>query len=148
MSESVDKAVGLFKAGCNCSQSVVGAFCERFGVDEKTALRVACGLGAGLGRQREVCGAVSGMAVLAGLKYGNETPSDAAEGKRRTYAAVQQMSAAFREKNGSIICRELLGLERAEGDPTPSARTAEYYKKRPCAEYVADAAVIVEQTLF
>lgn len=148
MSESVDRAVALFKSGCNCSQAVVAAFSERLGLDEKTALRVSCGLGGGVGRLREVCGAVSGMAVLAGLKLGNDAPADSVEGKARTYAAVQQMSAAFREKNGSIVCRELLGLARPENDPTPSARTAEYYRKRPCAEYVADAAAIVEQTLF
>lgn len=147
MSERTDSAVAHFTAGCNCSQAVVMAFHDAFGLDEKTAMRIACGLGGGVGRLREVCGAVSGMAVLAGLKYGNEDPKDTAA-KAKTYAVVQQLANAFREKNGSIVCRQLLGLEKPENDPTPSERTPAYYRKRPCAEYVADAAALVERTLF
>ncbi len=147
MSERTEKAVALFKAGCNCSQSVIGAFCGDLGLDEETAMRISYGLGGGMGRLREVCGAVSGMVVLAGLKYGSGDPRDAAA-KKKTYEVVQQMARAFREKNGSIVCRQLLGLEQREDDPTPSERTPAYYQKRPCAEYVADAAAIVEQTLF
>lgn len=146
MSERVENAVARFKSGCNCSQAVVTAYCDLFGLDEKTAMRASCGLGGGLGRLREVCGAVSGMAMLAGLKYGNENPADA-EGKKRTYEAVQQMASAFRERNGSIVCRTLLGPEKPDSDPTPSERTAAYYHKRPCAGYVADAAVIIERVL-
>jgi len=146
MSERTEKAVALFKAGCNCSQSVVAAFCDVFGLDEKTAMRLSCGLGGGVGRLREVCGAVSGMAVLAGLKYGNATPDDAAA-KKKTYEVVQAMANEFRQKNGHIVCRQLLGLEKPENDPTPSGRDAAYYQKRPCAAYVADAAAIVERFL-
>jgi len=146
MSERTDKARDLFKSGCNCSQAVVLAYCDLFGVDEQTALKMSCGLGGGVGRLREVCGAVSGMAMLAGLKHGMTHPGDA-EGKKRTYEAVQEMSKIFRENNGSIVCRQLLGLEKPENDPTPSARTEAYYQKRPCAEYVADAAAIVERVL-
>jgi C_GCAxxG_C_C family probable redox protein len=145
MSERSEKAVALFKEGCACSQAVVAAYSELFGLEAGAAMRVSCGLGAGVGRLREVCGAVSGMAVLAGLKHGAETPD--AEAKRATYEAVQRMAGLFRERHGSIVCRELLGLERAENDPRPSARTAAYYKKRPCAELVADAASIVEKVL-
>ena len=147
MSERTEKAASLFKSGCNCCQSVLGAFSDDLGLDEKTAMRIAYGLGGGMGRLREVCGAVSGMVVLAGLKYGSEDPYDAAA-KKKTYEIVQQMAHAFREKNGSIVCRQLLGLEKREDDPTPSERTSAYYQKRPCAEYVADAADIVERTLF
>lgn len=141
-----EKAAALFKAGCNCSQAVVAAFADDYGLDPQTAMRVACGLGGGLGRLRETCGAVSGMAVLAGLQHGSVDPADAA-GKRRTYEAVQAMAAAFKERYGSIVCRTLLGLDKPEGDPTPSARTAAYYAKRPCAEYVRAAAEIAERTL-
>lgn len=141
-----EKAVELFKAGCNCSQAVVTAFADAFGLDPDTAMRAACGLGGGLGRLRETCGAVAGLAVLAGLRYGNVDPADAA-GKRRTYEAVQKMAAAFRERHGSIVCRTLLGLDRPEGDPTPAARTDAYYAKRPCAEYVRTAAEIAERVL-
>lgn len=146
MSSRTEKAAALFAAGCNCSQAVVVAFSDLFGLDEKTAMKFSCGHGAGLGRQREVCGAVSGMAMLAGLKHGSERPDDR-EAKARTYEAVQALSRAFRDKHGSIICRDLLGLEGADSDPTPAPRTAGYYRKRPCAEYVRDAAALVEQTL-
>jgi C_GCAxxG_C_C family probable redox protein len=141
----VEKAVALFKAGCTCSQAVVAAYGDLFGLDEKAAMRVSCGLGAGIGGLREVCGAVSGMAVLAGLKYGGETPDTAA--KKKPYETVQAMAEAFRQRNGSIVCRELLGLDRPENVPAPSARTEAYYKKRPCAALVEDAAAIVEQFL-
>jgi C_GCAxxG_C_C family probable redox protein len=121
-------------------------YCDLFELDEKTAMRISCGLGGGMGRLREVCGAVSGMALLAGLKHGSETPQDAAA-KKRTYEVVQQMASAFRERHGSIVCRQLLGLENPENDPTPAERTEAYYQKRPCAVYVADAAAIVERFL-
>jgi len=146
MSERVGKAKALFGSGCACSQAVVGAYCDQFGMDEATALRVSCGLGGGVGRLREVCGAFSGLALLAGLKYGSSDPKDAAA-KKKTYEVIQQMAGAFREKNGSIVCRQLLGLDRAENDPTPAERTAAYYQKRPCAEYVADAAALAERFL-
>ena len=140
-----EKAVELFKAGCACSQAVVVAYCDLFGLDEATAMKVSCGLGAGVGRMREVCGAVSGMAVLAGLKHGSGSPDS--EAKKKTYEVTQAMAEAFKERHGSIVCRELLGLDRPENDPTPEARTAAYYKKRPCVELVADAAAIVERFL-
>lgn len=146
MSGRIENAVARFETGCNCSQAVVAAYGDLFGLDEPTAMRVSCGLGAGLGRLRETCGAVSGMAMLAGLKFGNTEPADAG-GKKRTYEAVQQMAALFRERHGSLVCRTLLGLDKAEGDPTPSARTAAYYAKRPCAEYVATASEIIERVL-
>ncbi len=145
MSERTERAVALFKAGASCAQAVVAAYSEPFGLDEKTAMRLSCGLGAGVGRMREVCGAVSGMAVLAGLKYGSEAPDPAA--KKKTYEVVQEMAGEFRRQHGEIVCRALLGLERAEGDPTPSARTEAYYQKRPCAAYVESAAGLVERFL-
>lgn len=146
MSERVEKAAALFKSGCSCSQAVVVAFCDLFNLDEKTAMKATCGLGGGIGRQREVCGTVSGMAVLAGLKYGNETPGDAAA-KKKTYEVVQQMTNAFREQHGAIVCRQLLSLDKPENEPAPSERTATYYQKRPCANYVTDAAALVERFL-
>jgi C_GCAxxG_C_C family probable redox protein len=145
MSERTEKAVALFKAGASCAQAVVAAYSDLFGVDEPTAMRLACGLGAGVGRLREVCGAVSGLAVLAGLKHAGGQPDAAA--KKRTYAAVQEMAGEFRRQHGQIVCRALLGLEKAEGDPTPSERTEAYYQKRPCAAYVESAALLVERFL-
>ena len=147
MDSRVEKATDLFNAGCTCSQAVFVAYCDLFGLDEKTAMRLCCGLGGGVGRLREICGAVSGMALLAGLRYGNEIPSDV-DAKKKTYEIVQQMAAEFREKHGTVICRQLLALEEQGSSPTPSERTTAYYGKRPCAGYVADAAALVERFLF
>lgn len=148
MSERVERAVELFKNGFNCSQSVFAAFAGEFGMDEETALKVSAGLGGGVGRAREVCGAVSGAAMLVGFKYG-ATDADDAEAKQRCYAVVQQIIAEFKENNPSIICRELLELnEGANTDPKPEARTQEYYQKRPCVQLVEDAARAVEKILF
>lgn len=148
MSERIDKAVDLFKSGFNCSQSVFAAYADLFGMDTETALKVSAGLGGGVGRSREVCGAVSAAAMLVGMKYG-ATDGEDSEAKQRTYAVVQQVIAEFRQTNPSIVCRELLGLpEAVNTDPKPEARTENYYKKRPCAEIVEDSAKAVEKILF
>lgn len=136
-----DKARELFNEGYNCSQAVLGAFAEDAGLDVKTALRLSAPFGGGMGRMREVCGAVSGMFMVAGLKYGYSDPS-AKQEKAELYALVQKLAAGFKEKNGSIICKELLGV--SDTSPTPEPRTAAYYKKRPCVELVGDAAELLE----
>ena len=148
MSERTQRAVELFKSGFNCSQSVFAAFAGEFGMDEETALKVSAGLGGGVGRAREVCGAVSGAAMLVGFKYGATDGNDA-EAKQRCYQVVQQIIAEFKENNPSIVCRELLELnEKVSTDPKPEARTEQYYKKRPCVQLVEDAARAVEKILF
>ncbi|MBQ3128135.1 MAG: C_GCAxxG_C_C family protein [Clostridia bacterium] len=148
MSERTQRAVELFKSGFNCSQSVFAAFAGEFGMDEETALKVSAGLGGGVGRAREVCGAVSGAAMLVGFKYGATDGNDA-EAKQRCYQVVQQIIAEFKENNPSIVCRELLELNEGAGtDPKPEARTEQYYKKRPCVQLVEDAARAVEKILF
>lgn len=148
MSERTQRAVELFKSGFNCSQSVFAAFAGEFGMDEETALKVSAGLGGGVGRAREVCGAVSGAAMLVGFKYG-ATDGDDTEAKQRCYQVVQQIIAEFKENNPSIVCRELLELnEKVNTDPKPEARTEQYYKKRPCVQLVEDAARAVEKILF
>ena len=147
MGKKAEKAKKLFKDGYNCSQAVLGAFCEDIGLDFETAVKLSSSFGGGMGRMREVCGAVSGMFMAAGLKYGYSSPEDI-EGKTRHYKLIQQMAEEFRNKNGSIICRELLGRQESEtSSHVPSARTKEYYKKRPCAELVEDAAEIFENIL-
>ncbi len=148
MSQRTDKAVELFKRGFNCSQAVFAAFAGEFGMDEETALKVSAGLGGGVGRSREVCGAVSGAAMLVGFKYG-ATDGDDAEAKAKCYAVVQEIIAEFKQTNPSIVCRELLSLGEDENtNPTPEARTQQYYKKRPCVQIVEDAARAVEKILF
>ena len=111
-------------------------------------MRIASGFGGGMGRMREICGAVSGMTLVANLLYGTTDPADKAA-KDRHYALIQQLAKSFQEQNGSIICRELLHLDQTGSDiPVSEERTREYYRKRPCAELVEMAAQIVEQQLF
>ena len=130
-----------FLSGCNCSQAVFCAFAGDFGVEDEIARRISCGLGGGVGRMREVCGAVTGASLVFGLKYGDD--------KAQTYAKVQEFCAAFKQETGSIICRELLeGAKVAvENGGAPEPRSEQYYRKRPCAELVALAADILEGIL-
>lgn len=134
-----ERAVILFQEGYNCSQAVLGAYCEELGLDFETAMRLASSFGGGMGRLREVCGAVSAMFMAAGLSYGYAGPRDD-RSKQRHYEPIQKLAQSFKEKNGSILCRELLGMDILHDGPTPEKRTGEYYQKRPCAELVRCAA--------
>ena len=135
-------AAELFLEGYNCAQAVAVAFCDVTGLDEKFTARLASSFGGGMGRMREVCGAVSGMLMVAGLLYGYDDPkADAA--KKELYKLVQAQAGAFREEVGSIICREI--LKNPPSDPNPSPRTAEYYAKRPCARMVFTAAQLLDE---
>ncbi|MCQ2471549.1 MAG: C-GCAxxG-C-C family protein [Clostridia bacterium] len=146
MSERSEKAAELFKSGYNCSQSVFAAFADIFGIDNETALKISAGLGGGCGRQRELCGAVSGAVLAIGMKYGT-TDGEDAEGKKLCYEKVREFSDEFRKTNSSIVCRELLGLDRKEESATPEKRTDSYYKKRPCVQLVIDSAEALEKIL-
>ena len=136
------KAAELFLGGYNCAQSVAVAFCDITGLDEKSTAKMVSAFGGGMGRLREVCGAVSGMFFVLSLLYGYETPGDDVS-KKRLYTDVQALAAQFRERTGSIICREI--LKNPPTDPTPSPRTAEYYKTRPCARMVLTAATLMDE---
>lgn len=141
-----EKAQALFKQGYNCAQSVLLAYADELNLDKKTAAMISSSFGGGMGRMREVCGAVSGMFMVMGLKKGYSEAEDV-EGKARLYAQIQELAARFKKLNGSIICRELLeGVEKSSS-PTPSERTQQYYKKRPCELLVGDAAQIIEEYL-
>ena len=152
--ERVEKAKRLFKeGGYNCCQAVVLAYNDLFGLDDETAAAVSSGFGGGMGRMREVCGTVSGMTMLAGLMKPASDPS-VKDWRTANYALVQKMAGEFRDMNGSIVCKELLGLvPMGSGTPTPkespepSDRTPEYYKKRPCEELVGIAARIVGENI-
>ena len=133
------KAEEFFKSGKNCSQSVFLAFADKYGLNEETASKISCGLGGGVGRMREVCGAVTGASLVFGLEYGDD--------KTVVYGYVQEFCRRFREECGSIVCRELLGLEEKNSSPVPEDRTKEYYKKRPCSELVKCAAEIAQKYL-
>ena len=138
----VERAVELFVEGYNCAQAVAAAFGDLTGLDEKTAARMASCFGGGMGRMREVCGAVSGMLLVAGLLYGYDDPKATKE-KRELYAQVQAMAGRFREELGTIICRDL--LKNPPSDPNPTPRTEQFYKERPCARMVKTAARIMEE---
>ena len=131
----------MFCEGYNCAQAVVAAFHEELGMTESEAARLSSSFGGGMGRMRETCGAVSGMLLVAGLLWGYGTPGDD-EAKAAHYRLVQEMAAKFRERTGSLICRELLG--NPPSDPNPTPRTADFYKTRPCAGFVALAAEILD----
>lgn len=147
MESRVDLARELFLSGYNCCQSVFTAYSDLFGVERELALKLSCSMGGGMGRMREVCGAVSGMALVAGLACGNTDPKNQAA-KTKNYEMVRKMADAFRAEHRSIICREILGLRAAEKSAAPEERTEEYYRKRPCVRMVETAARIIEETCF
>ena len=136
-----ERAAQLFLEGYNCAQAVAVAFSDLTGLDEKLSARMASSFGGGMGRMREVCGAVSGMLMVTSMLYGYDRPEEGQE-KKELYQLVQNLAGQFRTQMGSIICRELLG--NPPSDPNPSPRTAEYYRQRPCAGMVYAAAEILE----
>ena len=146
MNDHSKTAMELFKQRYNCSQAVFAAFADELDMDQETAVKIASSFGGGMGSMREVCGAVTGMFMAAGIKYGYSDPSKKKK-KKEHYKLIQELAATFRMENGSIICRELLGI-RPEGENlVPRERTDDYYKKRPCAEYVGYAAQILEKKI-
>lgn len=145
----VDRAVDYFMQGYGCCQSVVAAFADMYGLDEKLALKIAAGFGGGVGRMRMMCGAVSGIVMLVGQEEGQTGGVDR-EGKSHCYKIVQQLLEESKQQNGSIICAEILGLnghEKAVNSYVASERTAEYYKSRPCVAKVESAARIFAEYL-
>jgi C_GCAxxG_C_C family probable redox protein len=141
------RAVELFKQGFNCSQAVFASCADLYGItDEQLALRLSASFGGGMGRMRLVCGAASGMFMLAGLHNGSATPHDNT-GKMANYAFVQQLAGEFKARYGSLICAELLGLAPRPEDPKPAERTPQYYEKRPCPEMIAEAVRIYLKSL-
>lgn len=137
-----DKAREYFLQGRACSQAVALAFADLAGVGESQLAGLLLPFGGGFARMRMTCGAVSGMAAIVGAIYGGES----GDNKKEVYAIVRELCEQFRQKCGSIICSELLGMARVDASAggDPEARTAEYYKKRPCDEMVYIAADILE----
>ncbi len=144
MSKHSDYAKELFKRGYNCSQSVLVAFCDETGLDTEDALKISSSFGGGMGRLREVCGAVSGMFMVVGMKYGYTDPTDKQK-KSEHYNLIQSLAKQFEQSNQSIICRDLLKINSKHDVPIPEDRTEAYYKKRPCAELVEYAAQILDE---
>lgn len=142
MKDRIQKAVELFKDGYNCSQSVVAAFADMYGLTDEQALRISASFGGGIGRMRETCGAACGMFLLAGLETGAVEGKDK-EGKAHNYETVQKLAEEFKKRNGALRCAELLELRKnAPTSPIPEERTNDYYVKRPCVKIVEEAAII------
>ncbi len=140
-----EKAISLFYEGYNCSQSVLLAFSDLIDDSEENLARLSFLLGGGVSRLREVCGAVSGMGMAAGMIFPVPVPCTGKE-KAENYKMMQSLAFEFKEKHGSYICRELLNIDKPGAQtPTPEARTPEYYKKRPCPELIGDAVGILEK---
>jgi C_GCAxxG_C_C family probable redox protein len=135
-----------FEEGYNCAQAVLLAFFEETGLSQDQAARLASTFGGGMGRMREVCGAVSAMFMVEGMLRGYSDPK-AKEEKAALYASVRELADQFREKNHSIICRDLLIDTEVTPGGEPEARTKEYYERRPCGCYVEDAAGILAEHL-
>ncbi|MEG1656088.1 MAG: C-GCAxxG-C-C family protein [Christensenellaceae bacterium] len=144
MSDRPQNAKENFEKGYNCTQAVVLAYAKEMGLDDETVLKIASSFGGGMGKLREVCGAVSGMFMVAGMLKGYTDITDP-EAKKLHYQLIRKMGEKFKNENGSIVCKELLGLKKPETDSNPQERTPEYYKKRPCAQLVYCAAQIIEE---
>lgn len=145
----IQRAVELFMQGYGCCQSVVCAFSDLYGLDEEMALRVSAGFGGGVGRLRMMCGACSALVILAGLEKG-QTRGEDREGKAACYQLVRELLETFRQRNGSIICAELLqmnGVKAETNTSQPDERNAEYYRVRPCARKVESAARVFAEYL-
>lgn len=149
--ERGERARKIFEEGYNCCQAVLLAFADFLeqggAVSEELLKTLGAGFGGGFGRMREVCGAFSACTMVAGFIRPATTPG--AEERKANYALVQELAETFKERNGgSIVCGELLGLrERRPDGPEPSARTAEYYRKRPCSEIVRNAATLLAEKM-
>ena len=146
MQEDGARAQALFHEGYNCAQSVFLTFAPQLGLDWETAAKMASSFGAGMGRLREVCGAVSAMFLIAGMTSGYADPTDD-EAKTAHYKRIQDLAEQFRQRHGTIICRELLGLGEGPDNYVPEKRTEAYYASRPCDRCIADAAEIISAFL-
>ncbi|MBQ3824114.1 MAG: C_GCAxxG_C_C family protein [Clostridia bacterium] len=140
-----EKAEAFFREGYGCAQSVVLAFTDETGLPKETLASLASPFGGGLGRMREVCGAVSGAAAVLGLLRGSPSP-DRAE-RARVYAETREFADRFKEKHGSVVCREIMAGVKTSGGPFPAERNEEFYRSRPCLSCVRDAADILEKLL-
>ena len=135
-------AAKLFMEGYNCAQAVIMAFSDLIGMEETHCAKLSSSFGGGMGRMREVCGAVSGMLMVAGMLYGYDGPEEG-QVKKEHYARVQELAEQFRAGAGSIICREI--LKNPPSDPSPTPRTEEFYQQRPCVRMVTLAVRVMEQ---
>jgi C_GCAxxG_C_C family probable redox protein len=142
----VDDAVDCFTQGFCCSQAVISSYCDMFGLDRDLAYRISGPFGVGMGRMCETCGAVTGALMVIGLKYGRASITDDISIRERSFAKVQEFSEAFRKKNGSIVCRELMGCDMGTPEGMQYARENRL-RITNCTNYVQDAVEILERIL-
>lgn len=145
MDTRVAKAKENFLSGYNCAQSVLLAFADPIGLTREQAVRLSSSFGAGMGRMREVCGALTSLFMIAGLACGYESPEDL-DGKTTHYAHIQTLAQRFKSEMGSILCRDLLG-EQATTTPVPDLRSVQYYASRPCLHAIECSAALAEEFL-
>ena len=144
MKDCSEKAVEYFESGYNCAQSVFLAYAQEFGIEQEMALKLSSSFGGGMGRLREVCGAVTSMFAIAGLKKGY-TSNNNDELKAKHYELIQKLAEDFKKEHSTIICRELLDLNEKTSSPIPSKRTKEYYEERPCSKFIRTACKLLSQ---
>jgi len=137
MKDHTQRALELFDNGYNCAQAVLGAFCEELGLDFETAMRLMNSFGGGIGGMGEVCGAVLGMSAALGYAL-NPAPADR-KAKAEHYALIKKMTKAFEEKNGALLCRDLLASLKERSAPKDG--------RRPCSVFVMSAVEILEDEL-
>jgi C_GCAxxG_C_C family probable redox protein len=143
-----DKAAQYHEDGYGCAQAVLATYADDFGLDEGHALRLATGFGSGMGRMCEVCGALAGAFMVIGLKHGKEKTDGTRYGTETetTYRLVSQLANQFKERNGSIYCRELIGHNLM--DPDERAKVIELgLFKTTCRKCILDAVDLLEETL-
>lgn len=140
-----EDAAELFRGGWSCSQAVVCAFAQDFGIDEKTALRLSCGLGGGMSHTGNTCGAVSGALMVIGMKYGRTELDDLAA-KDRTYELAQRFVKEFARRNRSVNCTDLVGYDLSDPAALAEAREKKVIYAK-CSKYVRDAGEILEEVL-
>ena len=145
MGQYTEKSKELFLQGYNCAQAIAGGFSEAVGLNFETAIQIASSFGGGMGGMREVCGALSGAFVILGAKYGYTSPTDAMA-KSSHYKLISETGEKFKEKWGTILCRDLMKKLAEEKQAILSGKPEEY-KSRPCLIIVEDVAKILEEIL-
>ena len=143
------RAKELFESGAQCAQATFGALCDVTGLSEEDALALSASFGGGIGRMREVCGALSGILMAVGMRYGRYSLGDAktGESKDRHYRLTQYVSAEFKRKVGSIFCYQLLDLPHAAQVPVSQPRTKDFYQSRPCLGIILAAVEVFDELM-
>ncbi|MCI9457198.1 MAG: C_GCAxxG_C_C family protein [Oscillospiraceae bacterium] len=134
MESRIEVARGRFHNGYNCSQTVMCTYCDLLNLSPEDGYRMSEGFGGGIAQTRGICGTVTALVMLAGLKRSDALPGKGVT-KMDTYALIQPMLKEFEEQNGSLLCSELKGLT---GGPV----------LRDCKACVADAAALAEKYIF